>query len=177
MQSSLTTAAQRLAPRLGRKNISCRASAGFTFIEVLLATVILGTMLVAASTSISGTVQAQSIMSGEPVTALGFAREIHSLALVLPHTAGDGTPATTGSEVAVLDDLDGAQFTPPIDAAKQTLTAYVGWSQQVLIESVDLASPDQLAASPGAAGTLLRLTVTVRQGGSVVGTYVWWINP
>ncbi len=155
---------------------SRRAHAGFTFLEVLLATVILGTLLVAATTSLTGSVRAQDIMVGEPVTALGLAREIHSLSLVLPHTAGDGQPATTGSEVKLLEDLDGAKLSPPIDAAAQPLTSATGWSQEVTLEPVELAQPDRLAASAGAA-TLLRLTVVVREGGAVVGTYVWWINP
>ena len=177
MPARAPVAARCSASEPGRSETSCRAPAGFTFIEVLLATVILGTVLVAATTSLTGSVQAQDIMVGEPVAALGLAREIHSLALVLPRTAGDGVPATTGSEVLLLEDLDGAQFSPPIDAAKRTLASATGWSQQVLIEAVDLASPDQLAADATSAGALLRLTVTVREGAVVVGTYVWWINP
>jgi len=144
---------------------------------VLLAIMILGTMLVAASTALTGAVEAKAILVDEPVTALGLAREIHSLAEVLPRTPGDGLPATTGSDVLLLEDLDGATFSPPIDAETDSLPAATGWSQQVLIESVNLTAPQTIAADPSAADTLLRLTVTVRQGARVVGTYVWWLNP
>jgi hypothetical protein len=138
---------------------------------------ILGTMLVAATTALTGSVQAQAVLVGEPVTALGLAREIHSLAEVLPRTAGDGLPAATGADVALLEDLDGASFSPPIDAETDTIATASGWTQQVAIDSVDLSSPQSLAADPTSDATLLRLTVTVRQGARVVGNYVWWLNP
>jgi hypothetical protein len=161
----------------GGRATSRRAAAGFTFIEVLLATLVVGTMLVTATTALSTAVVAQDTLVGEPITAWGLAREIHSLALLLPRTAGDGLPAATGSDVLLLEDLDGADFSPPIGADKASLTGTTGWSQDVLIESVDLADPEVLAADPAADDTLLRLTVTVREGAEVRGTYVWWLNP
>ncbi len=161
----------------GGRATSRRATAGFSFIEVLLATLIVGTMIVTATTALSTAVVAQDTLVGEPITAYGLAREIHSLALVLPRTAGDGLPAATGGDVLLLEDLDGANFSPAIGADRATVPGTTGWSQEVLIEAVDLAAPDMLAADPDADGVLLRLTVTVREGAEVRGTYVWWLNP
>jgi hypothetical protein len=57
------------------------------------------------------------------------------------------------------------------------LTQSAGWSQEVAIDTVTLAAPDQLATSADGSAVLLRLTVTVREGASVVGSYTWWLNP
>jgi hypothetical protein len=161
----------------GGRATSRRAPAGFTFIEVLLATLVLGTMLVTATTALSTAVVAQNTLVSQPVTAYGLAREIHSLALLLPRTEGDGVPAATGAQVQLLEDLDGASFTPAIGADAGAAVGGLGWSQDVELEIVDLASPTLLAADASSDSTLLRLTVTVREGAEERGTYVWWLNP
>lgn len=163
--------------RSGRRGISCRTSSGFSFVEVLLATLIVGSMLVAAMTSLSSAAQTHSALATSPTTALALANEIHTLALALPRAAGDGSPARAGGEVAVLDDLDGASFTPPIDARKGSLHASTGWSQAVSVDPVALAAPAVTDDALSGSDTLLKLTVTVRQGSAAAGTYSWWINP
>jgi hypothetical protein len=160
----------------GERFASRRATAGLTLIEVLLATLIAGTMLVAATTALTGSVKAQQVMMGDPVTAFGLAREIHSAAQLLPRTPGDGVPATTGAEVVTLDDLDDATFSPPLSARLASLTGSAGWSQEVHLEHVNLTTPGILAEDPETNAALLRLTVTVRQGAEVAGTYIWWLN-
>jgi hypothetical protein len=144
---------------------------------VLVATLVAGTMLVTATSALSATVDTHDQLASEPVAAFALAREIHSLALTLPHTAGDGSPATTGAGVLLLEDLDGATFSPPINAGRAALSSSAGWTQVVAIDSVDLASPTTLAADPTSTSTLLRLTVTVLEGRETRGTYAWWLNP
>lgn len=161
----------------GERLSSRRATAGLSFIEILLATLVAGTMLVAATSALGGSVKAQQVMAGEPITAFGLAREIHSAAQVLSRNVGDGVAATVGSEVLTLDDLDGATFSPPISARLAALPACTGWSQEVHLEYVNLTTPGILAADPVGNAALRRLTVTVRQGAEVAGTYVWWLNP
>jgi type II secretory pathway pseudopilin PulG len=63
-------------PRSGGRFASRRARSGFSFIEVLLAALVVGTVLVAATSSITGSVKAKHIMVGESGLALGLAREI-----------------------------------------------------------------------------------------------------
>jgi len=154
-----------------------RAASGFTFVEVLLGTLVLGTMLVTATTALTSAAVAQDQLVTAPVTAWSLAREIHNLALLLPHDAGDGQPAANGAAVALLEDLDGASFNPPIAADRRSLTHDSDWTQQIEVESVELADPDLPAADATATGTLLRLTVTVLEGPTVRGSYVWWMNP
>lgn len=164
-------------PEPGGRPSSRRAQSGFSFIEVMLATMVVGTVLVAATSSITGSVQAKHILVGEPGIALGLAREIHSMAQTLPRGAGDGIPAAVGSEVRELDDLDGATFSPPLAATRTSLTQSAGWSQEVAIDTVTLAAPDRLATDADGRAVLLRLTVTIREGATVVGSYTWWLNP
>ena len=163
--------------RSGRRAISCRTSSGFSFVEILVATLIVGSALVAAMSSLTVAAQSQSALATEPTTALTLANEIHTLAVGLSRAEGDGSPAHTGDEIAVLDDLDGASFSPPIDARRSSLAASTGWSQAVSIDPVALAVPATADAGRDSADTLLKLTVTVRQGASPAGTYSWWINP
>ena len=154
-----------------------RAASGFTFVEVLLGTLVLGTMLVTATTALTSAAVAQDQLVTAPVTAYGLAREIHSLALLLPRDTGDGQPAANGAAVLLLEDLDGARFNPPIAADKRTLTHDSEWTQQIDLEPVELSDPDLPAADATASGTLLRLTVTVLEGPTARGSYVWWMNP
>jgi len=161
----------------GRRHASCRATTGLTFIEVLFATLIAGTVLVAATSALTGAVQAQEVMVGNPITAFSLAREVHSAAQILPRTTGDGVPATAGAEIVTRDDLDGASFSPPISAALADIAAAAGWSQDVSLETVDLDTPGATAAASAGSAALVRLTVVVRHRGVVEGTYVWWLNP
>jgi len=163
--------------RPGGRFASRRAAAGFTFAEVLVATLVAGTMLVTATSALSATVDTKNALATQPAAAFALAREIQSLALTLPHTAGDGSPASTGAGVLLLEDLDGAAFSPPINAGRCTISTSAGWTQVVAIDSVDLSSPTTLAADPTSTSTLLRLTVTVLEGRETRGTYTWWLNP
>ena len=162
---------------LGGRATSRRAPAGFTFAEVLLATLVAGTMLVTATSALTATARTQDQLVGEPVTAFSLAREMHSLALTLPHDTGDGAPASSGSGIALLEDLDGAVFSPPVGAGCGTLAHASGWTQVVAVDTVSLDDPTRVSADPSAEATLLRLSVTVLEGRTDHGTYVWWLNP
>jgi hypothetical protein len=146
-------------------------------VEGLLATLVHGSLQVTATTALSTAVEAQDQLVGTPITAYGLAREIHSLALLLPREVRDGLPAPSGADVVALEDLNGARFHPPIRADKSEMTDASAWKQAVLVQTVQLASPNVLAADPTARDVLLRLTVEVLQNGEVRGTYVWWMNP
>ena len=177
MLQTKSAAALGSGSRPGRRAISCRASSGFSFIEILVATLIVGSALVAAMSSLTAATQSQSALATGPTTALTLANEIHTLALGLPRTAGDGSPAHVGDDVAVLDDLDGASFSPPIDSRRGSLTSSTGWSQVVRVDPVALSAPTVTDEDRSSSDTLLKLTVTVRQGADAAGTYSWWINP
>ncbi len=133
--------------------------------------------MVAATSAIGSAAVSQTVRASEPLTAMDLAQEIHSAALLLSREIGDGVPATTGAEVRVLDDLDGAIFSPPIDASLENISAMAGWSQAVSLAPMDLNQPSLPAAADAGDAAFLQLTVTIRSGGEFAGTYTWWITP
>jgi len=172
--SSVTTTEQEPRHEPGRRISSCRAQTGFSFLEVLLAALLLGTVLVASMNSFSGSIATQHALAGESVTAFGLAREIHTLAEALPR--GPASEEVTGiADVAVLADLDGASFSPPVDAARRSLGSAAGWSQTVTVDTVDLLAPGVAAADDGSPAQLFRLIVKVDDGAGGGGTYTWWL--
>ena len=80
-----------------------------------------------------------------------------------------------------LDSLDGAVFSPPIDAKPSTIKAAEGWSQAISVSVYDLADTTTAVSSTmdGAAKTtttLYKLSVTIKERGVDKGTWWWWIN-
>ncbi len=70
-----------------------------------------------------------------------------------------------------LDDLDGQSFSPPIDARRQSLTQFTGWSQSVVVHSVD---PNKVTLNvTNGSTTAIRVTVTIYHNNKVVLTESW----
>jgi len=154
-----------------------RALTGFTLVEVMLTTIIVGLAIVGAMSAMSQAATTKNIQEGEPLTALALASEIHALALSLPEGDGDGSPATQAAGVTILDDLDGATFSPPLDAKLAAVAEATAWRQDVLISKVSLADPSVDLPDDAGSASLLKLQVTVSDASSVKGTYTWWLNP
>jgi hypothetical protein len=84
--------------------------------------------------------------ANEMTTAVNLANNIHEIVLGLPFydpdTAQGQTPAwstpETGGTAGMDDllDLDGKTFSPPLDAARNTISTYSTWSQVVTVQSV-----------------------------------------
>ena len=147
---------------------------GFTLIEVLISTLLVGlaiTALLAAngsSTRINGT--------GVDMTTAEFLLEqIRELTAVLPVIDPTDTE-TFGPEEANLVDYDDIYdfnsvnpLCPPIDAARASLAAFGTFSQQISVENVsanDFSQPDP--NSP-----FIRVTVSVCQNGTEVCSASW----
>ncbi len=156
---------------------SRRSPAGFTLVEVLLTTLIVGLAVVGAMSAMSQAATTKHVLEDEPLTALALASEIHALALALPTGDGDGSPATTAAGVSILDDLDGASFSPPLDAKLQGISEASGWRQDIQISTVSLADPSVDLPDDAGSASLLKLQVSVSDASSVKGTYTWWLNP
>ena len=155
-----------------------RQIGGFTFLELMFATVFLGTMVIAASSALGAAATAKTTRASQPLTAMDLAQEIHAATMLLPRSPGNGTPATAGDDVGILEDLDGAVFNPPLDAGLSDIPGMTRWSQEVDLAPLSLANPSN-AAAVGAdpSETLYALTVTIKQDGVVQGAYTWWLMP
>jgi len=155
--------------------------AGLSFLEVLIVSVIVGTVLVATSTAMGSSVRAKDALAGGPLEAGRLARDLHTIALALP----DGEPTTVQArsyaDLVVRQDLDGAVFSPPIDATGAQVASLPDWTQIARLERLDLtdlASPsDAPAGGADAWPALDRLTVTIFEHEREMARYETWIAP
>jgi prepilin-type N-terminal cleavage/methylation domain-containing protein len=156
---------------------ACRR--GFTLLETALATVIVGVGVLATMQ-----VMAAGTMSNDAAYGMSngvqLAHNIRELSLGLPF-ADDVYPSHWGLEVGEtamtaddLDDLDGAVFSPPINARRQVVPNMTGWSQKVRVDSVDPSLVT--AAVPSGSTAVSRVTVTIYQNGKQVYTTNWLIE-
>jgi Tfp pilus assembly protein PilV len=150
-----------------------RAQQGASFLELMLAVLVIGVVLVAASASQLGTLQVRAATGPSAEPAQMLAREIHQVALRLPWSTATDAPPLFDGDVAVLSDLDGRVVSPPRTGADTALEAYEDWSQVVSVRAVDPDQPTE-PAQPGQA-PLTELCVSIRQGGQEVGQFSWWL--
>ena len=160
-----------------------RRQAGFTLLELLITSVILGTAFVAASWSMSATARAQALYETDDTTSLMLAREIHELAVGLSRTPAGTTGVTDASALVAIDGLIGATFSPAVLSDGTAAQGLDGWSQHVSLDVVEwtaLDVPTSTDPADGLAGdgsTLYRIHVELRKDGLFVDTHTWWLNP
>jgi prepilin-type N-terminal cleavage/methylation domain-containing protein len=184
-----------------RRNISTRtrgaARRGFTLIETALATVIVGTGVLAIVSAHQAFFK-QNEWSTHASTGQRLGNEIRELTLHLPkNDPVTGTsywgPEPTEFEVEDFDDLDdfdgddgeGIVFSTalgngPISALGYPLTGMEGWSQRVFVENIDPYNLTDVVED--GASTMVRMRVVVEyQGPADVEpreiTRVTWIAP
>ncbi len=142
----------------------------------MLATLIVGTTIVASISSLSGSAQVYNYFSDGPHEALMLAQEIHEAAILLPWESDPGDPSNFGPDVTTLWDLDELDFDPPRSAEYQTILSHIGWEQEVKVRVVDLQNPTVEVDPLTFEGDMLtELAVTVLKGDQDSGTYRWWI--
>jgi hypothetical protein len=154
-----------------------RRSRGFTLIEAALATVIVGTGVLAIIAA-QQAYHRKNDWAQRTGTAMLLANEVRELTLTLPQhdpITGDSNmgPETGESGVASYDDLDdfagvvtagkgaGVTFDPPINALRQAIPDMARWSQFVRVDNV---LPDNISSTftqPLGTTDLMRVTVTV----------------
>ena len=153
-----------------------RRGRGFTLMEAALVTVIIGVGVVAMMELLAaGTVVNRD--GAESTTAMNLARNVREMSLGLAFA--DPTDPThwgleSGETLATcddIDDLDGATFTPPIDARRMVLSDMQGWAQAITVQSVD---PNRLSFVTVRGTTPAnRVTVTVTHFGKPIYSMSW----
>ena len=88
------------------------------------------------------------------------------------------TDATFGPETGEilagyddLDDFDGANFSPPINADRSTLNDYTTFSQQVTVENVSASNFEQVVGDHSS--YFVRVTVGVYQNSQLITSASW----
>ena len=143
---------------------------GFTLIETSVAIVIIATA-VTAMCELLTTGTAVNVAGNELTTGVNLAGSIHEMAIGLPF---NDSRQTFVGQYRDIWDLDGAMFSPPIDACRAPISFAAGWVQQVSVQSVDNQSIGN-AVAKDRAGPTAQLVVTVSHNGRFVYTGRWLI--
>lgn len=128
---------------------------GFTLIEVLIATILVGLAIVALLGANSSFTMANGVGT-DMSTAEFLAEQIRELTAMLP--------------VDDVDDFNGRTFSPPIAADKSPLTGFASFSQVVTVDKVLASDLDQTTNN---ASDFVRVTVRVLQNGRQVVSSSW----
>ena len=160
-----------------------RRTAGLTMAELLITAAVMGSSLVAVSWAMTATARTHAAYGDADGPAFFLAKEIHELAEGLPRAPSGDVGATSADDVAALDSLVGALFSPPILADGNAVDGFDDWSQDVSLSvfSVDdLSQPtadDPADGLPPDASKLYRLQVDISNAGDEVDSFHWWITP
>lgn len=147
---------------------------GFTLIEVLIATILVGLAIAALLGANSSFTMANGVGT-DMSTAEFLAEQIRELTTMLP-VVDPQTPTSFGAEEATLaiyddvDDFNDLTFSPPIDANRDVLDEFPAFSQVVTVDKVLASELDQTTNS---ASDFVRVTVQVLQNGRQVVSASW----
>lgn len=156
---------------------AARRQAGATFLELMLAVLIISTTVVASTSSMRTSAEVYHYFSDGKHEALMLAQEIHEAAKLLPWDSDGVAAPNFGTDVYDLWDLDGKTFTPPRSAEYDVVVSHIGWTQAVEVRVVDMDDPEvevDPATFPGE--TLVELRVKVSNGSQVVDEVGWWMS-
>ena len=157
------------------------ANKGFTLIEALIASALVGIGIVALLVATkSGT---QVNMAGRNITqATYLSQEIRERTLKLPFSdpdAGDagnppGPDESDPQDIDDLDDLLDVTYSPPRDASGQVISDADGWSQHISLEWKD---PDSLGTTVTVGSSdVIRVVITIARDGHDVLSTGWLVT-
>ncbi len=155
-------------------NIKLRAAAGFTLIEAMIASILIGIAIVALMTG-SGAFTMANGAGIDLSTAEFLLEEIKGLTAPLPVVDPETETAVFGAESGEvladyddLDDFDGATFSPPIDVSRQPLDNFSAFSQQVTVENVNASDFTAVVGDHGS--DFVRVTTTILLNGGEISS-------
>jgi prepilin-type N-terminal cleavage/methylation domain-containing protein len=154
---------------------SLRTRRGFTLVEAMICTVLVGIILVAAISTVGATKRAQKSAADRAAAnllAADLLAEVASKAYSEPSGSGalgvdSGETPSSRSGLDDVDDFAAYDESPPTDRAGNTIPGFEKWSRFVRVEYVSAASPEQVAVGETGAK---RITVTVTSNGTVLST-------
>jgi len=160
-----------------RHSTARRRERGSTFAELMLATLVVGTTIVAAVSSLSGSAKVYDYFSDGPHEALMLAQEVHEAALMLPWQSEPGNAPNFGPDVVTLWDLDELEFDPPRSADYEVILSHIAWMQKSSVRVVDLENPTvEVDPETFDGDTLTELKVSIYRGHENLGEFKWWVS-
>lgn len=140
-----------------------RRDQGTSFAELMLASLIIGTTLVATTSSMTESAEVYHFFSDGPHEALMLAQEIHEAAVLLPWEPDDGS-GNFGPDVETIWDLHEQSYHPPRSAKHEKVKSHVTWRQEVEVRHVDMDNPSVVVDPDTFEGdTLVELRVKVEE--------------
>jgi prepilin-type N-terminal cleavage/methylation domain-containing protein len=149
----------------------------FSLVEVLIATMIMGVLLVAAMQTVGSSVRAET-SNADRCQGLWLAQELMSEILVAKYVEPDETPTfgpealETGGTRSAFDDVDdyhGWNASPPENQDGTEVPDRANWRRTVTVEHVD---PGDLTTAVGTDQGVKRITVTVKRNDKTVAQLV-----
>ena len=150
----------------------------FSLIEVLLAIILVG-IAVASLVAANASFTKENSAGTELSTAEFLIQQIKELTIQLPvvdpeteyATFGPEADETTVAQYDDLDDFDGADFSPPINADKTLLNDFAPYVQHVTVQNVSANDFEQVVAD----GTsyFVRITVTITVNSNQISSADW----
>jgi prepilin-type N-terminal cleavage/methylation domain-containing protein len=157
---------------------------GFSLVEVLIATVLVG-MAIAALVAANGSFSMANVAGADLSTAEFLVEQIRELTTMLPVAEpGATTWVTLGPETGEtlagyddVDDLDGFNSTSvgaPINAQRTALTNLAAFSQQVSVQRVNPSNFDEVWSDDhNPTSNFVRIRVDIRENGRPVSSASW----
>jgi prepilin-type N-terminal cleavage/methylation domain-containing protein len=149
--------------------------AGFTFLEVLVAVILVGLGVVSLLAANSAFTKANA--AGTDLSTAEFLIEqIRELTTLLPvidsnNTGVFGPEEATLADYDDLDDFDDASFSPPISADRATLSGFAVFTQQITVQNVNPGDFEQVFADH--TSNFVRVTVKVLLNSKEVTSTSW----
>ncbi len=150
---------------------------GFSLIETLIAIVLVG-LAMASLLAANGAFTRANGAGTDLSTAEFLVEQIRELSALLAVIDPESETAVFGVESGEalstyddIDDLDGANFSPPIGANRSPLTELATFSQQVTVQNVNASNFEQVVADHGSA--FVRVTVRVYLNSREISAARW----
>ena len=155
-----------------------RKAGGFTLLEVLFASVLIG-LAIAALVATSGAFTMKNGFGADLSTAEFLIEEIRELTAGLtvidPQSGKDIFGVESGENAVAqyddVDDFDGQSFCPPVDLSGTPLPDFAAFTQQITVVNVNPSNLDQVVSDHGS--DLVRVTVTITKNGTPVSSASW----
>jgi prepilin-type N-terminal cleavage/methylation domain-containing protein len=154
-----------------------KQNSGFTMVEVLIAILLIGLAIASLMAANQAFTKANNVGT-DLSTAEFLIEQIKELTALLPVVDPQTELATFGPEVGEtlanyddLDDFDGRNFSPPINADRNLLNDYATFSQQVTVNNVNASNFEQIVGDHGS--NFVRVTVSIYQNAQLITSASW----
>jgi prepilin-type N-terminal cleavage/methylation domain-containing protein len=156
--------------------IASKCQHGFSMIEVLMSTILVGlsiAALVAASNSFTMANGAGADLSTAEFLIEQIRELTATLAVIDPQsgTAVFGPEETGVANYDDVDDFNGATYSPPIGFNRTVLSDLAGFSQHIVVQNVSQANFNTVVANHSS--NFVRVTVTVSLNNRQISSASW----